>query len=69
MQTVSRGWVRLASADPLTAPIMRLNGLKEEIGRKVFRDSIRITREISAQSSFDKVRGPEVATGARRNLR
>ena len=63
VQTASRGWVRLASADPLAAPIMRLNGLKEEIDRKVFRDSIRITREIAAQSAFDKVRGPEVAPG------
>ena len=63
VQTASRGWVRLASADPLTAPVMRLNGLKEDIDRKVFRESIRITREIAAQSAFDRLRGPEVAPG------
>jgi len=63
VQTASRGWVKLASADPLAAPIMRLNGLQEEIDRKVFRDSIRITREIAAQRAFDRLRGPEVAPG------
>lgn len=63
VQTASRGWVRLASADPLAPPIMRLNGLQEEADRKVFRDSIRITREIAAQRAFDPLRGPEVAPG------
>ena len=63
VQTASRGWVRLASADPMAAPIMRLNGLREEADRRVFRDSVRITREIAAQSAFDPFRGPEVAPG------
>lgn len=63
VRTASRGWVRLASADPLAAPLMRLNGLQQEADRKVFRESIRITREIAAQSAFDKLRGPEVAPG------
>ena len=35
----------------------------KEIDRKVFRDSIRITRKIAAQRAFDKLRGPEVAPG------
>ncbi len=61
MQTASNGWVRLASADPLVAPVMQLNGLKKDIDRKAFRESIRITREIAAQSAFDRLRGPEVA--------
>lgn len=63
VQTASRGWVRLASADPLAPPIMRLNGLQEEADRKVFRESVRITREIAAQRAFDSLRGPEVAPG------
>ena len=63
VQTASRGWVRLASADPLAPPIMRLNGLQEEADRKVFRDSIRITGEIAAQRAFDPLRGPEMAPG------
>ena len=63
VQTASRGWVRLASADPMAAPLMRLNGLREEADRRVFRDSVRITRDIAAQSAFDAFRGPEVAPG------
>ena len=63
VQTASRGWVRLASANPMAAPLMRLNGLREEADRRVFRDSVRITREIAAQSAFDAFRGPEVAPG------
>ena len=63
MRTESRGWVRLASDDPLAAPRMCLNGLQAEADRRVFRESVRLTREIAAQSAFDAVRGPEVAPG------
>ena len=63
MRTESRGWVRLASDDPLAAPLMCLNGLQAEADRRVFRESVRMTREITAQSAFDKVRGPEVSPG------
>ena len=42
---------------------MRLNGLQEELDRKVFRDNIRTTREIAAQRAFDRLRDPEVAPG------
>lgn len=63
MRTESRGWVRLASDDPLAAPRMCLNGLQAEADRRVFRESVRLTREIAAQSAFDAARGPEVAPG------
>ena len=63
MRTKSRGWVGLASDDPLAAPRMCLNGLQAEADRRVFRESVRLTREIAAQSAFDAVRGPEVAPG------
>ena len=63
MRTESRGWVRLTSDDPLAAPRMCLNGLQAEADRRVFRESVRLTREIAAQSAFDAVRGPEVAPG------
>jgi choline dehydrogenase len=63
MRTESRGWVRLASDDPLAAPLMCLNGLQAEADRRVFRESVRMTREIAAQSAFDKVRGPEESPG------
>jgi len=59
----SRGWVRLADADPLKPPVMRLNGLSTERDRAEFRTAIRITRDIAAQSAFDFCRGPEVAPG------
>ena len=63
MRTESRGWVRLASNDPLAAPRMCLNGLQAEADRRVFRESVQLTRQIAAQSAFDAVRGPEVAPG------
>ena len=63
MRTESRGWLRLASDDPLAAPRMCLNGLQAEADRRVFRESVRMTREIAAQAAFDRVRGPEVAPG------
>ena len=63
VRTESRGWLRLASDDPLAAPRMCLNGLQAEADRRVFRESVRMTREIAAQAAFDRVRGPEVAPG------
>ena len=62
-QPKSRGWVRLANADPMAAPLMRLNGLQSDYDREIFRRCIRITREIAAQSAFDPVRGPEISPG------
>ena len=63
VQTRSRGWVRLAGPDPLAAPRIRLNGLAHEEDRRVFREAIRITRDIAAQRAFDALRGPEVSPG------
>lgn len=59
----SRGWLRLASADPFAPPRMRLNGLSTEKDRREFRAGIRMTREIAAQTAFGFCRGPEVAPG------
>ena len=59
----SRGRVRLASADPLAAPRILLNGLEAERDIREFRDCIRMTREIATQSAFDFCRGPEVSPG------
>ena len=42
---------------------MCLNGLRAEADRRVFRESVRMTREIAAQAAFDRVRGPEMAPG------
>lgn len=63
VRSLSRGWVRLRSADPLDAPKILLNGLSLERDREEFRQCIRITREIAAKPAFDFCRGPEVAPG------
>ncbi len=63
VRTDSRGWVRLASADPFVPPRILLNALSTEKDMREFRASIRITREIASQKAFDFCRGPEVAPG------
>ncbi len=59
----SRGWVKLAGADPLLPPRILLNGLSSERDRIEFRRGIEMTREIAAQPAFDFCRGPEVSPG------
>ncbi len=59
----SRGRVRLASADPLAPPSIRLDGLSRESDIEAFRAGIRVAREIAAQRAFDFCRGPEVSPG------
>ncbi len=59
----SRGWLRLRSNDPHEAPKMFFNYLNHEEDRRVFRDGIRLTREIFAQPAFDPYRGEELAPG------
>jgi choline dehydrogenase len=63
MRPTSKGWVRLASADPRTPPRIRFNYLATEGDRREFRDGIRLTREIFAQRAFDPYRGDELAPG------
>lgn len=59
----SRGWLRLASADPEAAPEMVFNYFSEPEDLRAFRDGIRHTREIFAQPAFDPYRGEEIAPG------
>ena len=59
----SRGWVKLASADPLAPPRILLNGLATERDRAEFRRGIEMTRDIAAQKAFDFCRGVEVSPG------
>ncbi|MDJ0943634.1 MAG: choline dehydrogenase [Kiloniellales bacterium] len=63
MRSKSRGWVRLRSADPETAPEIRFNYLSQPEDWADFRTCIRLTREIFAQPAFDPYRGPEIAPG------
>ena len=63
MSTDSRGWVKLASADPFAAPRMLLNGLSTEKDRREFRECVNITREIMNQAAFAPFNGYEVSPG------
>ena len=63
VRSESRGWVKLASADPFTAPRIRMNGLRHDRDFAEFRSAIRIAREIAAQKALDFCRGPEVSPG------
>merc|ERR1711970_790254 len=64
MRATSRGWLKLASADPRAAPLIQPNYLSTEIDRWEMRQSVKLTREIFAQPAFDNFRGPELAPGA-----
>ncbi len=63
MRPTSKGWVRLASADPRKPPHIQFNYMATEGDRREFRDGIRLTREIFAQKAFDPFRGDELAPG------
>lgn len=64
MRSKSRGWVRLASADPFAAPRIRFNYLTHPDDRVEFRAAVRLTREIFAQPAFAPYRGREIQPGA-----
>jgi len=61
---LSRGYVRLTSADPLAAPRIQFNYLKHPEDRARFRDCVRLTREILHQPALDAYRGEEIQPGA-----
>ena len=64
MRSKSRGWVRLASADPLEKPRIQFNYLSEPDDWTEMRACVRLTREIFAQRAFDRYRGREIQPGA-----
>ena len=59
----SRGWLALRSADPLAAPVMQPNYLDHEYDRQIMLECVRLSREIFAQSAFDRFRGAELYPG------
>ncbi len=65
MRPTSSGHVRIVSKDPRKHPEIRFNYLETSGDRREFRDGVRLTREIFAQSAFDEFRGPELAPGPR----
>lgn len=63
MRPTSSGQVFLRSADPLAAPGFVFNYLGTEVDRRQMIDAIGITREIIAQSAWNRLRGAEVTPG------
>jgi len=64
MRSRSRGWVRLASADPAAPPRIQFNYLSQPDDWAEFRACVRLTREIFAQAAFEPYRGREIQPGA-----
>ncbi len=63
MRTKSRGWVRLASTNPLDKPRILFNYMSETDDWTEMRACVRLTREIFAQPAFDRYRGREIQPG------
>jgi choline dehydrogenase len=63
MRSKSRGWVRLASKEPLGAPRIFFNYMAHEEDWTEMRACVRLTREIFAQRAFDPFRGREIQPG------
>ena len=63
MRSKSRGWVRLASTNPLDKPHILFNYLSEPDDWTEMRACVRLTREIFAQPAFDQYRGREIQPG------
>ena len=64
MRSKSRGDVRLASADPREAPLIRFNYMSHPDDWTEIRACVRLTREIFAQPAFARYRGREIQPGA-----
>ena len=63
LRSKSRGWVRLASADPQQAPKILFNYLSHPDDWTEMRACVRLTREIFAQPAFAPYRGREIQPG------
>jgi choline dehydrogenase len=63
MRSRSRGWVRLASANPLEKPKICFNYMSHADDWTEMRACVRLTREIFAQRAFDRYRGREIQPG------
>ncbi len=63
MRSPSRGHVRLRSADPAEAPLIRFNYMSTDQDWEDFRTCIRLTREIFAQPAFAPYADFEIQPG------
>lgn len=64
MRSQSKGWVRLASADPNEKPKVFFNYLSQAQDWQEMRACVRLTREVFAQPAFAPYRGREIQPGA-----
>jgi len=64
MRSQSRGWVRLASADPIAKPKVFFDYLSQPEDWEEMRACVRLTREVFAQPAFAPYRGREIQPGA-----
>ena len=64
MRSKSRGWVRLASADPREKPRILFNYMSHPDDWEEMRACVRLTREIFAQAAFDRYRGRGIQPGS-----
>ncbi|MDP5305689.1 choline dehydrogenase [Paracoccus spongiarum] len=64
MRSKSRGTVRLASADPATAPRIHFDYMSHPDDWAEFRACVRLTRRIFDQPAFAEYRGDEIQPGA-----
>jgi choline dehydrogenase len=60
---LSRGAVKITSADPKVHPSIRFNYLEQEADKEGFRDCVKLTREIINQPAFDEYREGEIQPG------
>jgi choline dehydrogenase len=63
MRSKSRGWVRLASTNPMDYPKIVFNYMSHPDDWAEMRACVRLTREIFGQHAFDRFRGREIQPG------
>ena len=64
MRSSSRGSVRLRSADPRTAPLIRFNYMSEPQDWVDFRSVVRLVRSVVDQPALNRYKGDEISPGA-----
>ena len=63
MRSASRGTVRLKSANPAEAPVIRFNYMSHEQDWDDFRNVVRLVRRVAEQPALEAYRGAEISPG------
>jgi choline dehydrogenase len=63
VRPMSRGWIRLASADPLEKPLINPNYLSVESDLSRLREGVKLARRVFRANAFSDWYGTEVAPG------